>query len=212
LALLGLGLLWLSQQLPTLGECRVGVLSLGMCWQNGADPPHVEVTQDEAGVYHVQMRGAFEMHVDGEVEFYKRMLIIFLGLLEVDGERRASRRTRDGRTPFVRQEQMAAWFGVPHPVISRWFDYWLREDWRRMLSQRRGEVLTLEVQQRVVESWVQFPWWSARQTWRHLRSQGSTITLNQVKQIGRESGWTTLREALSRVYLISREVCLGTQE
>jgi transposase-like protein len=63
----------------------------------------------------------------------------------------------------------------------------------------------LEVQQRVVESWVQFPWWSDRQTWRHLRSQGSTITLNQVKQIGRESGWTTLREALSRAYLISAE-------
>jgi transposase-like protein len=90
-------------------------------------------------------------------------------------------------------------------VISRWFDYWLRQDWRRMLSQRWGEVLTLEVQQRVIESWVKFPWWSARQAWQHLRAQGSAITLNQVKQIGRESGWTSLREALSRVYVISAE-------
>ena len=100
------------------------------------------------------------------------------------GETRGSRRTRDGRTPFVRQEQMAAWFGAPHPVISRWFDYWLRQDWRRTLSQRWGEVLTLEVQHRVIESWVKFPWWSARRVWEHLRIQGSVITQNQVKQPG----------------------------
>jgi hypothetical protein len=99
---------------------------------------YVEVVQDEAGWYHMRFGGEFEAHVDGNVEFYERMLVIFLGLLEVSGETRASRRTRDGRTPFVRQEQMAAWFGVPHPVISRWFDYWLKQDWRRMLS-RGGE-------------------------------------------------------------------------
>jgi transposase-like protein len=205
LALLGLGLVWLNQQLATFGEWHVGALSVGMCLRSEVDQPHIEVKRDGGGVYHVQLRGTFEIRVDGEVEFYKRMLIIFLGLLEVPGETRGSRRTRDGRTPYVRQEQMAAWFGVPHPVISRWFDYWLREDWRRMLSQRWGEVLTLEVQQRVIDSWVQFPWWSARQARQHLRSQGSAITLNQVKQIGRESGWTTLRQALRRMYVITAE-------
>jgi hypothetical protein len=56
------------------------------------------------------------------IEFVK------LGLLEVPAETRGSRRTRDGRTPFVRQEQMAEWFGARHPVISRWFNYWLRQD------------------------------------------------------------------------------------
>jgi hypothetical protein len=61
------------------------------------------------------------------------------------------------------------------------------------------------MQQRVIESWVKFPWWSARQTWQHLRSQGSTITLNQVKQIGQESVWTTWREVLGQVYVISAE-------
>ena len=74
-----------------------------------------------------------------------------------------------------------------------------------MLSQRWGEVLTLEVQQRVIESWVKFPWWSARQAWQHLRAQGSPITLNQVKQISRESGWGVLREMMSRVYVINAE-------
>jgi transposase-like protein len=202
-ALVGLGIVWLSERLFPPGEYGVGTLPLGLCFQSALSQPYVEVTQDKAGRYHVRLGGEFEAHVDGSVEFYKRMLVIFLGLLEVPGETRASRRTRDRRTPFVCQEQMEAWFGVPHPVISRWFDYWLRQDWRRMLSQRWGETLTLELQQQVVESWVKFPWWSARQMWQHLHSRGSTITLNQVKQIGRESGWTTLREVLSQVYVIS---------
>jgi transposase-like protein len=204
-ALAGLGIVWLSERLFPLGAYGVGTLPLGLCFQSTLGQPYVEVTQDEAGRYDVQFGGQFEAHVDGNIEFYKRMLVIFLGLLEVPGQTRASRRTRDGRTPFVRQEQMETWFGVPHPVISRWFDYWLRQDWRRMLSQRSGEILTLELQQHVIESWAKFPWWSARRTWQHLRSQGSTITLNQVKQIGRESGWTTLREVLSQVYVIRAE-------
>jgi len=204
-ALVGLGIVWLGERPSLFGEYGVETLPLGLCLRSALSKPYVEVAQDEASRYHVRLGGEFEAHVDGNVEFYKRMLVIFLGLLEVSDETRASRRTRDGRTPFVRQEQMAAWFGVPHPVISRWFDYWLRQDWRRMLSQRWGEVLTLEVQQQVIESWVKFPWWSAQQMWQHLRSRGSTITINQVKQIGQESGWTTLREALSQVYVISAE-------
>ena len=225
--LLGLGMVWLGERLSASGRYGLWALPAGMCLQQRADEPQVEVNtgsascqsaqleqhqasepqvkveRDEEGVYHVQLRGEFALHVDGNVAFCKRMLIIFLGLLEVPGETRASRRTRDGRTPFVRQEQMAAWFEVPHPVISRWFDYWLKQDWRRMLSQRWGEVLTQEVQRRVIESWVKFPWWSARRMWEHLRSQGSDITLNQVKQIGRESGWTTLRQRLRKQYQIS---------
>ena len=205
LALIGLGLLWLDQQLPMAEGSRVGVLPVGMSLPSWANAPSVEVERDEEGVYHVQLQGEFELHVDGQVEFYKRMLVIFVGLLEVPGETRGSRRTRDGRTPFVRQEQMAAWFGVPHPVISRWFGYWLKQDWQRMLSQRWGEVLTLEVRRRVIGTWVQFPWWPAQRMWEHLQAQGSAITLNQVKQIGRESGWTALREALAQVYVIGPE-------
>lgn len=204
-ALIGLGLVWLGEQLSMVGGYGVGVLPAGMGIQGWESEPAVEVERDEEGVYHVQLRGEFELHVDGQVEFYKRMLVIFLGLLEVPGETRGSRRTRDGRTPFVRQEQMAAWFGVPHPVISRWFGYWLKQDWQRMLSQRWGEVLTLEVRRRVIGTWVQFPWWPAQRMWEHLQAQGSAITLNQVKQIGRESGWTALREALAQVYVIGPE-------
>jgi len=209
-ALVGLGLAWLNQH-PEGGPlgCRpqstdncLGMLPLGLCLSGESGEASVEVVQDEAGVYHVRLRGEFVLRVDGRVEVCKRLLVIFLGLLEVPGETRGSRRTRDGRTPFVRQEQLAEWAGVPHPVISRWFGYWLNQDWRRLLSQRWGEVLTLEVQQRIIDSWVLHPWWTAQEAWQHLRNQGSVITLNQVKQAGRESGWTTLRQTMTGVYRI----------
>jgi hypothetical protein len=201
-ALVGLGLIWLGQRGPQATDCRLGLLPVGMCLSEESCEASVEVVPDEAGVYQVRLRGEFVLRVDGTVEVYKRLLVIFLGLLEVPGEQRGSRRTRDGRTPFVRQEQMAEWAGVPHPVISRWFGYWLNQDWRRLLSQRWGEVLTLEVQQRIIDSWVLHPWWTAQQAWQHLQSQGSPLTLNQVKQAGRESGWTALRQTMTGVYCI----------
>jgi len=203
-ALVGLGFVWVAQHMSILGErstCAVSVGTVGQ-WVE-VSVPRIEVERDEGGVYHVRISGEFEMHVDGNVEMYKRMLVIFLGLLEVPGETRGSRRTRDGRTPFVRQEQLAAWVGVPQPHISLWFKHWLACDWRRMLSQQCGEVLTEKVRQRVVDCWAQFPWWSAQRVWEHLRRQGSRLTLPQVEQVGRESGWTALRKRLRQVYRIS---------
>ena len=195
------------RQPHTLGEgpCGVCGLAIGSVVTAEGMEADIRFTQDETGGYHVQLRGTFELYVDGTVTLYKRMLVIFLGLLQVPGETRGSRRTRDGRMPFVRQEQMAAWFDVPQPHISLWFKYWLEQDWRGMLSQQKGEVLTAEVQRQVIGSWVKFPWWSAQRLWEHLRAQGRAITLPQVKQVGRESGWTILRQALQKVYRISAE-------
>jgi transposase-like protein len=198
--LVGLGLLWLVQSLRSLRGHGGYVLSIGL--GSVVRESSVEVEQDEQGWYHVRLRGEFELHVDGRVRFYVRMLIIFLGLLEVSGERRGSRRTRDGRRPFVRQQQLARDFGVPQPDISRWFNYWLNEDWRRLLSGKTSDVLTLEEQQRIIESWVQFPWWGAKRLWEHLKAQGEEIPLSQVQQAARESGWSVLRESLRRVYAI----------
>jgi transposase-like protein len=167
--------------------------------------PRVAVERDEQGVYHVRLRGELELHVDGTVTFYERMLAVFLGQLEAPGESRSSRRTRDGRRPFVRQQQLEAWLGVPQPHISQWFSYWLNQDWRRLLSQQTAEVLTLEVQQRIIDTWVQFPWWGSKRLWKHLRAQGERISFKQVQQTARESGWASLRVAFGRVYAICAE-------
>jgi hypothetical protein len=170
------------------------------------------MVEEKEGIYHVHLAGTFDMRVDGRVTVYKRMLIIFLGLLEEPGESRRGRRTRDGRTPFVRQQQMERWFGVPQPHISRWFKYWLEQDWEGLLSQRWGEVLTVEVRQQVIDSWALFPWWTARQMYEHLQAQGRRITLSQVKQVGRESGWTGLRRRLGQVYGIKPDAFLPRDE
>jgi transposase-like protein len=202
LALVGLALIWLAQQVA-MGRERV--LTQGLSLGSVMGTPYIEVEEDQRGWYHVRFGGEFELHLDGQVAFCQRMLTIFLGLLEVPGECRSSRRTRDERTPFVRQEQMAAWFGVTQPEISVWRRYWLQQDWRRMLSQRGGDVLTMELQQRVLRAWAQFPWWGAPQLWQHLHSQGECISLRQVRQVARESGWTTLRQRLVQVYAITAE-------
>jgi transposase-like protein len=173
-ALIGLGLVWLGQKLAESGGYGGYGLVVGMSCQRpdcgefsrAVSEPRVEVQRDEQGMYHVRLRGELELQVDGTVTFYKRMLAVFLGQLEAPGESRSSRRTRDGRTPLVRQQQMETWLGVPQPQISEWMAYWL-------------------------------------EMWQHLQAQGSPITLKQVKQVARESGWTTLREALSRVYGIN---------
>jgi hypothetical protein len=200
LALVGLLWAWLARQGTVAAEVALG---RGLNWGSVLGAALIGVEEDEQGGYHVRLSGEFELHVDGQVAFYKRMLIIFLGLLEVPGERRSSRRTRDGRTPAVRQEQMAAYFGVPQPDISRWCKYWLNQDWRRLLSQKAPEVLTLELQQRVINSWVKFPWWGAARLWRHLHTQGERISRSQVRQAAQESGWLTLRQRLCQIYTIS---------
>jgi transposase-like protein len=206
LTLASLTLLWLVQSLPTLEDTVLHRFSAaGLAAGGVRSAPRVEVAQDEEGVYHVQLSGEFTLHLNGQVEFYKRLLIIFLYLLEVEGEDRGSRRTRDGRIPFVRQQQLAAWFDIPHPCISRWMNYWLRQDWRRLLSRRHSDVLTLEVQQRIINAWVLFPWWGAQRLWEHLQSQGEQIPLSHVRQAARESGWSILRARLVRVYAVTAE-------
>jgi hypothetical protein len=206
LALLGLGGMLLVQHSTILRAQYPWTMVVGQVGAPVArQRPSIQVEQDEEQVYHVRISGEFTLHIAGQVTLYKRLLIIFLGLLEAPGQTRGSRRTRDGRTPFVRQQQLARWFDVPQPDISRWFKYWLRQDWRRMLSQRWGVILTNEIRQRVIDSWALFPWWSVSQMYAHLRAQGSDITRAQVKQIGQESGWTRLRHKLRQVYDISAE-------
>ena len=200
-ALYGLVIWWFIEQVQSAGE-QYSVS--GLCIGGVSPGSQVEITEDEDGVCHVRLRGELELHIDGKVPFYKRQLVIFLRQLEAPGETRGSRRTRDGRTPVVRQQQLERDLGVPQPNVSRWMRYWQNQDWRRLLSQP-SDILTLEVQQRIIETWVQFPWWGAERLWKHLKAQGDKIPLSQVRQAAQESGWSVLRKSLRRVYAISEE-------
>ena len=123
----------------------------------------VAVVRQADGSYRVTLRGHFTLAVSGDHPFRMRLLVLFLSLLDVPGATRGSRRTRDGRTPFVRQMQLQSWFGVPHPEISRWLKYWQEGRWADLLSLHSAEVLTTELVAQIVEVFATFPTWSAEQ-------------------------------------------------
>ena len=175
------------------------LLGLG-CQQCGQEEPWVEVTGQDDGSYQATLCGHFSLQVSGDDPYRARVLMMFLRLLEVPGQHRGSRRTRDGRTPFVRQRQVAEWFGLPQPDISRVESYWLRGAWPEFLSQCTPEILTPELVRRVVTVCATFPQWSQERVYRYLQSQGVALSLRQVRQAVEQSGWSTLRQALLRRY------------
>jgi transposase-like protein len=181
-----------------------GGLWLG-CLVCGRSEPWVEVTRPVDGSYRVELCGHFRLRVAGDEPFRMRVLILFLRLLEVDEPERQIGRTRDDRTPFVRQLQLAAWFGVPQPSISRWERYWQAGNWADLLSLKSAEVLTTQVREQIIRVFAVFPWWGIAQVYRYLQQQGLVITERQVRQTAEESGWSQLRQQLQRRYQLSAD-------
>jgi len=210
---LALGRLWQPRPLANLlppawegAEARpaLGVLGLG-CQVCPRQAPQVEVVPEEDGSYTATLCGHFTLRVAGDDPFRKRLLLLFLRLLEVPGEARGSRRTRDGRTPFVRQEYLAQVFAMPQPDLSRLEKYWLAGDWANLLSLKTAEVLTQEVQARIVAVFATFPWWGVERVYEYLREQGVAVSQRQVRQAAEQSGWSQLRAALVQRYHLSAE-------
>ena len=176
-------------------------LTLGVCCQTCVrDDPWVDVTRQEDGGYQATLCGHFTVRVSGDDPVRARLLMLFLRLLDVPGQTRGSRRTRDGRTPFVRQQQAASWFGLPQPDVSRVEAYWSRGAWPALLSQWTEEILTPEVVRRVVTVCATCLHWSQEQVYGHLREQGLGVSRRQVRQAMEQSGWSTLRQELIRRY------------
>jgi hypothetical protein len=91
------------------------LLGLG-CQQCGKEESWVEVTCRDDGSYQATLCGHFSLQVSGDDPYRVR-------LLEGPGQQRGSRRTRDGRTPFVRQMQLSRWFGLSQPEISKCYPF-----------------------------------------------------------------------------------------
>ena len=145
------------------------------------------------------------MQVAGDDPRRLRFLRLFLRQLEVSGPQRKGRRTRDGRTPFVTQEQLAAWFEMPQPDISREEKYWLGADWPNLLGLNIVEVLTWDLVARVVEIFATFPWWNVEEVWQYLHDQGVQVSKRQVRQAAEQSGWSQLRQELVQRYHLKAE-------
>jgi len=180
------------------------VLGLG-CLVCGGQESRVEVVRQEDGSYQVTLCGHFTMQVAGDDPRRVRFLRLFLRQLEVGGPQRKGRRTRDGRTPLVAQEQLAAWFEMPQPDISREEKYWLEADWPNLLSLNTVEVLTWDVMARIVAVFATFPWWKVDQVWQYLHDQGVQVSKRQVRQAAEQSGWSQLRQELVKRYHLTAE-------
>jgi hypothetical protein len=163
----------------------------------------VQVERQADGSYRGELCGHFSLQVRGDEPFRMRLMILFLRLLEVEGPERVIGRTRDDRAPFVRQTQIAGWFGVPQPNVSRWERYWLAGNWPDLLSLKSVEVLTREVREEIIEVCAAFPWWGVAQVYHYLQQQQRPITFKQVRQAVQESGWGQLRLWLQARYQLT---------
>ena len=221
---LGGWLLWQGQRLVLIGSLGLAVeqwlrgghviegdggaspleISLG-CVVCGRSEPWVQVEQQSEGSYRAELCGHFWLQVAGDDPFRMRLLILFLRLLQVAGPERVIGRTRDDRAPFVRQMQVAEWFGVPQPNVSRWEQYWLAGNWPDLLSEKTVELLTAEVRSRIVQVFAAFPWWGLKQVHHYLQAQGPALTYRQVRQVAEESGFSQLRQELQTRYHLSAD-------
>ncbi len=165
----------------------------------------VEVVPDAAGGWTATLCGHFTLRVAGDHPFRVRLLRIFLRQLTGPGPQRSGRRTRDGRTPFIAQQTLAAWFEMPQPDISREEKYWQAGDWPNLLSLKTREVLTHELMARIVSVFVTFPSWRVDQVHAYLRGQGGAVSESQVRQAAEQSGWNQLRQALVARYHVTAE-------
>jgi hypothetical protein len=170
------------------------------------DEPRVEVARQADGSYQATLCGHFTLTVAGDHPFRMRRLVVFLSLLDMPGAERGGRRTRDGRTPWVRQLQLAEWLDVPQSHISRWLSYGLAGDWANLLSLGSPEVLTVELVERIVTVCATFPTWGVARVYQHLRQQGVAVTEPQVQQAVDQSGWRRLQQTLHARYDLAEPV------
>jgi transposase-like protein len=193
-----------SSPWPMPGPALSCTASLG-CVFCGRQEPWVDVVTEADGGYTATLCGHFTFHIAGDDVFQQRMAIHFLRQVEGPGPQRSGRRTRDGRTPFVSQEKVSAWFHIPQPDISRLEKYWRDKDWANLHSLKATEVLTGDLMARIVAVFVTFPWWGVDKVYRHLRQQEVGVTERQVRQAAEQSGWSQLRQALVRRYHLTAD-------
>jgi hypothetical protein len=178
--------------------------SLG-CVVCGRQQPWVDVTTEADGSHTATLCGHFSFQIAGDDRFQQRLAILFLRQLEAPGPQRSGRRTRDGRTPFVSQEKLSAWFDIPQPHLSRFEKYWRDKDWANLLSLKAREVLTADLMARLVTVFVTFPGWGVDKVWDHLQRQRVQVTERQVRQAAEQSGWSQLRQALLKRYELAAD-------
>jgi DNA-directed RNA polymerase subunit RPC12/RpoP len=187
----------------------IGFLGEGIVWQTESEGDEVPslwiAVKRVSDGWQVWIGDQFYLPVQEEKVFQLRQAILLLRRLESAQPRRGSRATRDGRRPLIAQQALARVFEVTQPEISRWEHYEQEQDWANLLSLHSSEVLTTEVRRQIIDVCAQFPWWTRKCIYDHLRQKGLAVTHQQVRQAMRDSGWDTLRQTMQRFFVVSAE-------
>jgi transposase/DNA-directed RNA polymerase subunit RPC12/RpoP len=184
----------------------VGFLSKKFVWQIESEEEEEPISwiavKRVSDGWQVWFGNLFYLPVQEGDVFQLRQTILLLRRLEGARPRRGSRATRDGRRPLIAQQALARVFEVTQPEISRWERYEQEQDWANLLSLHSSEVLTTELREQIIEVCAQFPWWSRKRVYEHLRQCGVTVTHPQVRQAMRESGWNRLQQTMNRFFVL----------
>jgi transposase-like protein len=184
----------------------IGFLSEEVVWQTeseGEEEPNVWIAVKRVSDgWQVWFGNLFYLPVQQGDAFQLRQTILLLRRLEGAHRRRGSRATRDGRRPLIAQQSLARAFEVTQPEISRWERYEQEQDWANLLSQHSAVTMTAELRQQIIDVCAQFPWWSRKRVYEHLRQCGVTVTHPQVYQAIEESGWHRLQETMQRFFVL----------
>jgi len=184
----------------------IGFLSEQIVWQAESEReeqaiPWIAVRRVSDG-WQVWFGNQFYLPVcEGDV-FALRQAILLLRRLEGAQPRCGGRATRDGRRPLIAQQPLAIAFEVTQPELSRWERYEQEQDWANLLSLHTTEVLTTELRQQIMDVCAQFPWWTRKRVYEHLRQCGVQVTHPQVQQAMKECGWNRLQETMQRFFVL----------
>ena len=188
-----------AQRWLALGPTGVALSSMVVCERDGSRV-ELEAVAGSAGstTYRVRLTGAFAYEVTPRDEFEKRLLILDV--------RRWRTPQRVSRTwGLVKQEALAAVFGVTQEEISRWEKYRRAGQWAQLLSRSDTGVLTDDRRQQIVEVWAANIWQSAQEVRARLTERGVAVAQRVVEEAGRHSGLMHIRSHLKAQWVNGAE-------
>jgi transposase-like protein len=163
-------------------------------WANG------EIEED--GTWRLEMEGQFILRWKPRNEFEQRVLLMLFRQI----------RTPEStpQRPFLRQEWLAEWFKTYQEWISRWQRYVRQGGLEKLKGEHAAWVLTAEMRQAILETWVPNFWLSAQEVRERLLAAGhiasvKDISTERIHEVAQESGFAQVRRLLRQILVLSAD-------